>query len=90
MTLCIVCGYSSEGYDSEFGLTGAFVAGKLLSGYSVKDSWFYGIDNCFGPPIKLRVIGENEAMLDERIYGYGPVSDPPVDDFYEVRDHDCK
>jgi hypothetical protein len=88
----LICGFNSFGWDSEYGYTGAAVAQKLLmgSGETVKDAWFYGIDECFGPPITLRVIGENEAMLDEKIYGYGPVSDPPVDSYYVVRDHDCK
>jgi hypothetical protein len=88
----LICGFNSFGWDSEYGYTGPAVAQKLLmgSGETVKDAWFYGIDECFGPPITLRVIGENEAMLDEKIYGYGPVSDPPVDSYYIVRDHDCK
>jgi len=87
----LVCGYVTEGYDSEYGEIGASIAQKLLMGYgsTVKDAWFYGIDECFGPPITLRVIGENEAMLDEKIYGYGPVSDPPVDYSYKVKDYDC-
>jgi hypothetical protein len=87
----LVCGYSSEGYDSEYGHTGAFVAGRLLSGSgsTVKDAWKFGIDDDFGAPITVRVIGENEAMGNEKIYGFGPVSDPPVDQYYEVWNHDC-
>jgi hypothetical protein len=87
----LVCGYSSFGYDSGNGATGAAIAQRLLmgSGQTVKDAWFYGIDDCFGPPITLRVIGENSTMGNEKIYGYGPVSEPPVDQYYTEWDLDC-
>ncbi len=91
----LICGYSSVGYDSEYGEIGASVAGQLIngSGQPVKDAWFYGVDEHIGPPLSpatLRVIGENVAMGDEKIHGFGPVSDPPVDLNYAQWVYECR
>ena len=84
----LICGFATEGWDMN---DGENLADKLLNGETVIDAWFNATDMTHDPPIVLRVIGENEACGNDRIWGSGSVIlDPPVDSTYDYWDHECE
>ena len=89
----LICGFSTTASDFDNGKHWADYLiddGAGDDAYTVKNSWFYGMDVHHGAGTTLRVNGENADCGTDYIWGQGSViTDPPVDGSYTYWTYNC-
>lgn len=90
----LICGASTTTYNNANDGTN-WAAYMIDDGandvaYTVKESWFYGVDTGQPASVTLKVFGETSTCGNDKAWGQGTVvSDPTPDETFTIWTHSC-